>query len=114
MMTRERIATTFRIEPVIRECLSRLSRLEHSSLNELVNRAIREFVQKRMPEVEADLESTLEDLRASLEDLRAYRKRDPNFERAIAKFVEAEVTTKAKDDPAEGRVVSRVVGRLNR
>jgi predicted transcriptional regulator len=95
----ERIATTFRIDPVLKEGLSKLSRLEQRSLNQLANQAIREFVARRVVEVEDDLKSTLE-------DLRAYRERDPNFERAIAEFVEAEVT--AKDDPAEGRVVTQV------
>jgi predicted transcriptional regulator len=95
----EKIATTFRIDPVLKEGLSKLSRLEQRSLNQLANQAIKEFVARRMVEVEDDLESTLE-------DLRAYRKRDPDFERAIAEFVEAEVT--AKDDPAEGRVVAHV------
>jgi predicted transcriptional regulator len=95
----EKIATTFRIDPVLKEGLSKLSRLEQRSLNQLANQAIKEFVARRMVEVEDDLESTLE-------DLRAYRKRDPNFERAIAEFVEAEIA--AKDDPAEGRVVTRV------
>jgi predicted transcriptional regulator len=102
-MTVERVATTFRIEPVLKEGLSKLSRLEHRSLNQLANQAIKEFVAKRMVEVEDDLESTLE-------DLRAYRQRDPDFERAIAEFVEAEVT---QDDQAEGRVVTRS-GRPNR
>jgi len=98
-MTMERVATTFRIEPVLKEGLSKLSRLEHRSLNQLANQAIKEFVAKRIVEVEDDLESTLE-------DLRAYRKRDPDFESAIAEFVEAEVTV--KDDPAEGRVIKQV------
>jgi hypothetical protein len=51
----------------------------------------------RMGEAQGDLELTLE-------DLRAYRKRDPDFERAIAEFIEAEAT---EDDPAEGRVVTQ-------
>jgi hypothetical protein len=46
-----------------------------------------------------------DDLAPTLADLRAYRKRDPDFKRAIAEFVEAE--TMATDDPAEGRVVRR-------
>jgi len=44
-------------------------------------------------EVEADLEATPE-------RLRAYRERDPNFERAIADYVDAEASL--KEDPAEG------------
>ena len=41
------------------------------------------------------------DLDAILESLRAYRKSDPNFERAIAAYVDAEASLKG--DPAEGR-----------
>jgi len=52
-----------------------------------------------------------DDLESTLEDLRAHRKRDPNFERAIAEFVDAEVT---QDDPAEGRVVRRPDPRKHR
>ena len=95
----ERVATTFRIDPVVKVGLSKLSKLTHQSLNKLVNEAIEEFVARRTLEVEDELESTLE-------DLRAYRKSDPNFERAIAEFVEAEMTV--KHDPAEGRVVTEI------
>ncbi len=79
--------------------LGRLSKLLGQSLNTLAIDALREYVVRRTLEVEDDLESTLE-------DLRAYRKSDPNFERAIAEFVEAEATV--KHDPAEGRIVSRI------
>lgn len=92
----ERIATTFRIDPAVKIGLSKLSKIKHKSLNQLVNEAIKEYVARRTLEVENDLESTLE-------DLRAYRKSDPDFERAIADVVEAEAT--AKQDPAEGQVV---------
>lgn len=95
----KRVATTFRIDPVVKAGLAKLSELERRSLNQLANEAIREFVKKRTLEVENDLEATLE-------DLRAYRKSDPDFERAVAKVVEAEMT--ADHDPAEGRVVSGV------
>ncbi len=94
-----RVATTFRIDPVVKAGLSKLSALMHKSLNHLANEAIREYVARRTLEVEDELESTLE-------DLRAYRKSDPNFEQAIAEVVEAEMT--AKHDPAEGRVVTEV------
>lgn len=95
----ERVATTFRIDPVVKAGLSKLGKILHQSLNQLANEAIKEFVARRILEVENDLESTLE-------DLRAYRKSDPNFEGAIAEFVEAEMT--ANHDPAEGRVVTEV------
>ena len=93
----ERVATTFRIDPVVKAGLAKLSKLTHRSLNQLANEAIREFVARRTLEVEKELEATLE-------DLRAYRRSDPDFERAIAGFVEAEVA--AEQDPAEGRVVN--------
>ncbi len=92
----ERVATTFRIDPVVKTGLSKLSKLTRKSLNQLANEAIKEFVARRTLEVEDELEATLE-------DLRAYRKSDPDFERAIAEVVEAEMTV--KHDPAEGRVV---------
>ena len=95
----KRVATTFRIDPVVKAGLYKLSKLKHESLNQLANEAFKEFVARRTLEVEDELESTLE-------DLRAYRKSDPNFERAIAEFVEAEMTV--KHDPAEGRVVTEI------
>ena len=78
--------------------LSKLSTLRGRSLNSLANEAIREFVARRILETENDLE-------ASLEDLRAYRKSDPDFEQAIAGFVDAEMTV--ENDPAEGRVIEQ-------
>ncbi len=94
----ERIATTFRIDPVVKDGLSKLSKLLSRSLNSLANEAFREFVARRTMEVESDLE-------ASLEDLRAYRRSDPDFEQAIAGFVDAEMTV--ENDPAEGRVIEQ-------
>jgi len=41
------------------------------------------------------------DLEATLESLRAYRKKDPNFERAIADYVDVDASL--KEDPAEGQ-----------
>jgi hypothetical protein len=41
------------------------------------------------------------DLEASLQDLRAFRRRDPDFERAIADYIDAEASL--KEDPAEGQ-----------
>jgi len=71
-----------------------LSKVLGRPLNQLVNEAVRDYVARRSQEVEADLEATLA-------SLRAYRKSDPNFERAIAEYVEAE--TSLKEDPAEGQ-----------
>jgi hypothetical protein len=92
-------ATTFRIEKTTMVGLEKLSTILNKPLNKLANEAVREYVARRISEVEIDLASTLE-------DLRAYRKADPNFERSMAEFIEAEAS--ATHDPVEGRVVSEV------
>jgi predicted transcriptional regulator len=92
-------ATTFRIDPVVQTGLSMLSKILGRPQNQLVNEAVRDFVARRSREIEMDLEGTLE-------ALRAYRKNDPNFERAIADYVEAEASL--KEDPAEGRRVEDI------
>ena len=70
-----------------------LSDLLDRPMNSLVNEAVKVYVHKCSLEVERELE-------ADLARLRAYRERDPNFEGAIAQFVEAEV---AGTDPVEGK-----------
>lgn len=99
MMTRDSVrkATTFRIDPVVMNGLEKLSDILGKPLNKLANEAVREYVDRRISEVEAELAVTLG-------DLRAYRKRDPNFEKSFVKFVNAEMAVPAKDDPAEGSV----------
>ena len=92
-------ATTYRIDPVVQTGLSTLSKVLGRSQNQLVNEAVRDFVARRSREVEMDLEATLE-------ALRAYRKNDPNFERAIEDYVDAEASL--KEDPAEGRRVEDI------
>src|SRR4051794_28644737 len=87
-------ATTYRIDPVVQAGLSMLSRVLGRPQNQLVNEAVRDFVARRSQEVEKDLEATLE-------ALRAYRESDPDFERAIADYVDAEASL--KEDPAEGQ-----------
>ncbi|HEV7880755.1 hypothetical protein [Bradyrhizobium sp.] len=64
-------ATTFRIEETTMSGLEKLSAILNKPLNKLANEAVREYVARRISEVEIDLASTLE-------DLRAYRKTDPN------------------------------------
>ena len=44
-----------------------------------------------------------------LKRLKKYREQDPNFEKAIKAFAEAEAKIDPKDDPAEGKVV---IGKL--
>lgn len=81
--------------------LENLSRVLKRPMNQLVNEAVKDYVDRRSREVEHDLEATLT-------ALRAYRRRDPHFKGAIAAFVDAEARF-GKDDPAEGKVV---IGKL--
>jgi predicted transcriptional regulator len=89
-----RKATTYRIDPVVQAGLSTLSKVLGRPQNELVNEAVRDFVARRSKEVEMDLDATLE-------ALRAYRRSDPNFERALADYVDA--VASLKEDAAEGK-----------
>jgi hypothetical protein len=90
-------ATTFRIEPVTMNGLEKLSAILNRPLNKLANEAMREYVARRISEVELELTSTLD-------ELRAYRLSDPEFAQSFDKFIDAEMAVAAKDDPAEGRV----------
>jgi predicted transcriptional regulator len=89
-----RKATTYRIDPIVQTGLSALSKVLGRPQNQLVNEAVRDFVARRIKQVEVDLEATLE-------SLRAYRESDPNFDRAIADYVDAEASL--KEDPTEGQ-----------
>ncbi|MHA1598768.1 MAG: hypothetical protein ACTSV1_08610 [Alphaproteobacteria bacterium] len=86
--------TTFRIDPDIKGGLEKLGKILGQPLNKLANEALGEYVARRTRDVENDLQATLD-------DLRAYRKSDPDFERAIDAFVEAEAT--GAGDPVDGR-----------
>lgn len=96
-----RKASTFRINPPVQSALENLSRVLRRPMNQLVNEALQDYVDRRSRAAEHDLEATLA-------SLRAYRKRDPHFKDAIAAAVEAEATL-GKEDPAEGKVV---IGKL--
>ncbi|PIW31015.1 MAG: hypothetical protein COW30_00925 [Rhodospirillales bacterium CG15_BIG_FIL_POST_REV_8_21_14_020_66_15] len=89
--------TTFRLDASVQAGLAKLSEMLHVSQNRLVNEALSAYIPRRMAEVEVDLE-------ALLADLKAYRAQDPDFEKAIARVVEAE--TSGLPDPAEGQVVT--------
>ena len=52
-------------------------------MNQLVNEAVKDYVERRSREVEHGLEATLA-------KLRAYRQRDPHFKEAIGALVDAE------------------------
>ena len=94
-----RTATTIRIDPLLKERLSKLSAILHQSLNTLTNEALSEFIASRFLQVERELKS-------SLKDLRAYRKTDPGFKRAIAEI--AKIEAAVKHDPLEGKIVTHL------
>jgi len=89
-----RVPFTLRIDLQERNALENLSKVERRPINQLLNEAIKSYLRKQ-GENERGLE-------ANLVALRDYRKKDPGFRRAIAAFVEAEVTF---DDSVEGKPV---------
>lgn len=88
-----RVPFTLRIDLAERAALESLSKIEGRPINQLLNEAIKVYLNRRGRQ-ERSLETTLE-------SLRAYRKRDPGFQRASAAFVEAEASL---EDPLEGEV----------
>jgi len=66
------------------------------------SRAVERFIDQRAAEVGADLER-------ALERVKALRARDPDFEGAIAQFVEAEASL-GGNDPVEGKVTTSTAG----
>ncbi|CAN5501362.1 hypothetical protein BH10PSE6_BH10PSE6_02290 [soil metagenome] len=98
-MTRK--ASTFRIDPPVQSALENLSRVLRRPMNQLVNEALQDYLDRRSRAAERSLELTLA-------SLRAYRKRDPHFKDAFASVVDVEATL-GREDPAEGKVV---IGKL--
>ena len=98
-----RVPFTLRIDAAERAALESLSRIEGRPVNQLLNEAIKGFLSRRGPK-ELSLETTLA-------SLRAYRERDPEFQNAKARFVEAEATL---EDPLDGELLQGqlVGGRL--
>ncbi len=88
-------ASTHRLDPDVQAALENLSRLLRQPKNRLINEAVKIYVEQKSRKVEHELESTLK-------LLRAHRLKDPDFERTIGAFVEAEASLSASD-PAEGR-----------
>jgi predicted transcriptional regulator len=89
-----RTAFTLRIDAEERTALENLSRIEGRPMNQLLNEAIKGYLRQK-----GKKERSLE---ANLAGLRAYRKKDPDYQKAIAEFVEAEATL---EDPLEGEIV---------
>lgn len=92
-------ATTIRLDPAVKDRLSRLSILTDQSINELSNEALRDYIDRRSAELEKELEATLE-------NVRAVRKSDPGFKRGIAAFAKAEAAL--EHDPVEGKIITNL------
>ena len=98
-----RIAVTLRIDVEERDALKNLSKIEGRPVNQLLIDAIKSYLKQK-----GHKERTLE---ATLNRLKAYRKKDPEFKRALNEFVEAEVTL---DDPLEGKPVKEIEEKIAR
>jgi predicted transcriptional regulator len=86
-----RSAFTLRIDAEERNALKNLSKIEGRPINQLLNEAIKSYL-RRKTQRERGLEATLK-------NLEAYRKKDPEYKKAIAAFAAAEASIK---DPLEG------------
>jgi predicted transcriptional regulator len=86
-------ATTFRLDPSVRQAMLQLQTVLKKPLNRLVNEALQDFIKKLT--VESDLQHILTRVRAN-------RRSDPKFDNAIAQFVDAEASLGA-NDPVEGQ-----------
>jgi hypothetical protein len=89
-----RTAFTLRIDAEERVALENLSRIEGRPMNQLLNEAIKGYLQQR-----GKNERSLE---ANLAGLRAYRKQHASFKKAIDEVVAAEATL---EDPLEGEIL---------
>lgn len=94
-----RVAYTLRIDEKERDALENLSKIEGRPVNKLLNEAIKSYLHQKGRREDA-LENTL----ARLE---AYRKEDPDFNRAALAFIKAEASL---EDPVEGEVTEKATG----
>ncbi|KAF0095812.1 MAG: hypothetical protein E1N59_588 [Puniceicoccaceae bacterium 5H] len=87
--------STVRLDEGVQEALARLSKISGKTKNRLINEAVASYVKDQALAMahEAD---------ALHQALKAYQTKDPDFEAAIDRFVEAEADSKT--DPAEGTV----------
>ena len=90
-------AKTLRLASEFEAGLGLLKSVLGKPINKMVNEAVGEYIQKRAAEVETDLTSVLE-------RVKAYRRADPQFKQALARFVKAEARH-GGNDPVEGVVV---------
>jgi len=90
-------ATTIRLDPIVMKGLALLRQVDRQPLNKLVNIALKNYLERRSAEVEADLQQIIE-------RVRAYRRADPKFKQAWDAFADAEARH-GHEDPVEGRIV---------
>jgi predicted transcriptional regulator len=95
------VATTFRIDPRLKDQLGKLGEMRRTPMNKLVNHALERYVAQEYSLLEAELE-------ASLDALRAQRRQDPDFDAAIDRFARAEAA--GVEDPVEGQAFRRGSG----
>jgi hypothetical protein len=88
---------TLRLAPEYEAGLALLKGVLGTPVNKMVNEAVGEYIRRRSAEVEADLTGVLE-------RVKAYRRADPQFKQARARFVDAEARL-GSDDAVEGVVV---------
>jgi predicted transcriptional regulator len=98
-MTRK--ATTIRLAPPTQKALEHISQALKRPMNQIVNEAVRDYINRRSVELEQDLAATIDELRTN-------RKSNQAQQDAIAAWIDAEALY-GSDDPAEGQVV---IGRL--
>ena len=91
-------ASTHRFDPEVQTALAHLSKVLKQPKNRLINEAVKLYVQQRSQELEEQLEATLK-------ALRSYRRKEPDFEKAIDSFVKAEARF-GGSDPVEGTRVT--------
>ncbi len=90
-MTRK--ASTFRLDPAVQAGLALLSEMQGRPQNQVVNDAVREWVNKGVAEAAVDLGATLE-------RLRAYQAGDPIGVKSMDAAMRAEAAV--EQDPAQG------------
>jgi hypothetical protein len=109
---------TIKIDPNVGNLLILLGRILDRPVSDIASDALRQFAVSALATLgekahghsavveapQAQRVVGLDDLSSTLKNLNAYRMVDPDFTRAMADFVEAEV--KATTDPAQGFVVT--------
>ena len=87
------VAMTLRVDPKLKNQLTKLSELRHVTMNKLINQALQQFAAEETLVIQGELE-------ASLKSLKQYRIEDPDFEVAIEDVARAELSS--GEDPAQG------------